>query len=228
MDKIFNSIFAGDTQSTIGAGVFLLCMAVALVLGAAYAFSFSRFNRASLSFLSALTLLPCAVCVVIMMVNGNIGVGVAVAGAFSLVRFRSAQGTAKEICAIFAVMCCGLILGVGYIAYAVLFTVIMCAAIVSVNCFSQKKVEKNKIKTLKITIPEDLDYTSAFNTVFEEFTDKHVLVNVKTSDMGSLFKLSYEVRLKNSDTEKKFIDSLRLYNGNLEIVLADKSVAGDL
>lgn len=228
MDKIFNSIFASETQNAISAELFLLCMAVALVLGACFAFSFSRFNRSSLSFLSALALLPCAVCVVIMTVNGNVGMGVAVAGAFSLVRFRSAQGTAKEICAIFAAMCCGLMLGAGYIAYSAIFTIVMCVALVFVNRFSLNEFEKSKTRVLKITIPEDLDYPSAFNESFALFTEKQTLLGVKTSDMGSLLKLTYEVCLKNGVSEKKFIDNLRLYNGNLEISLSVKPVDGVL
>lgn len=143
--------------------------------------------------------MPAVVCIVIMMVNGNVGAGVAVAGAgvavagaFSLVRFRSAAGTAKEIAVIFLAMAAGLVCGMGYLAYAALFTLIV-GAILLVMQFIKIPQSKTalKQKTLRITIPEDLDYTSIFNDIFEKYTTEYKLTNVKTSNLGSLFKLTY-------------------------------------
>ena len=154
-----------------------------------------------------------------MMVSGNIGIGVAIAGAFSLIRFRSAQGSAKEICVIFMAMCSGLIAGVGYLAFAVLFTVLMCALVIGANLIFNAKEKKSRRKTLKITIPEDLDYTDVFADIFARYTDENRLMQVKTSNMGSLYKLTYDITLKKDVTEKQFMDELRVRNGNLEIMI---------
>ena len=139
MPDLFGSIFSGDAASSVVVRSFILCVGAALVTGIMYFAAYSFKNRASGSFRTALIMLPAVVAVVIMMVNGNIGVGVATAGAFSLVRFRSAQGNAKEISMIFMAMCSGLIVGVGYIAYAVLFTVIMCAIVMICNCAARRR-----------------------------------------------------------------------------------------
>ncbi len=154
-----------------------------------------------------------------MMVSGNIGIGVAIAGAFSLIRFRSAQGSAKEICVIFMAMCSGLIAGVGYLAFAVLFTIFMCALVIGSNLIFNAKEKNSRRKTLKITIPEDLDYTDIFADIFARYTDENRLMQVKTSNMGSLYKLTYDITLKKDVTEKQFMDELRIRNGNLEIMI---------
>ncbi len=228
LNNIFDSVFQNSSQTTVSVGTFLLCVGVSLVLGAAYYFAYSFRNRTSGSFRFAIALLPSVVCVVIMMVNGNVGVGVAVAGAFSLVRFRSAQGTAKEICVIFMAMCSGLMAGVGYLAYAALFTVTMCVIIVTANILAEKTAAKGIKKTLKITIPEDLDYEGVFDGVFDEFLARRELLNIKTTNLGSLFKLTYAVELKKGVSEKQFIDKLRVRNGNLEIALLKEKFKNDL
>ena len=162
--------------------------------------------------------LPALVCMVIMMVNGNVGTGVAVAGAFSLVRFRSAPGTAREISEIFLAMGSGLIAGMGYLGYALLFTVILCGI-----TFIYYRVDigtagnREKYKILHITIPEDLDYTGVFDELLEKYTMSHELVQVKTTNMGSLFRLTYHMVLKGAGEEKELIDKLRCRNGNLEV-----------
>ena len=176
-------------------------------------------NQYTKSFLVTLALLPAVVCVVIMMVNGNIGAGVAVAGAFSLVRFRSAPGSAKEIVTIFLAMGAGLIAGMGYLGFAALFTVIMCGIFLLYNLAVGGKAEAGN-KTIKITIPEDLDYTGAFDDIFEEYTKKHELISVKTTNMGSMFRLTYEVTLRDATEEKRMIDRIRERNGNLEIMVS--------
>lgn len=217
-ENIFKGIFDTDYITTINPLDFLLCLGVSLALGLVMALCYMYKTRYTKSFVVTLALLPAVVCVVIMMVNGNIGAGVAVAGAFSLVRFRSVPGSAKEICALFLAMGTGLITGMGYLAYAALFTVIMGIFFVIYGCldFGTRKAQA-LYKTLTVTIPEDLDYTEIFDSVFAEYTASHELVRVKTTNMGSLFKLTYNVVLRDAKAEKEFIDKLRCRNGNLEI-----------
>jgi len=178
-------------------------------------------SRYTKSFVVTLAMLPAVVCVVIMMVNGNIGAGVAVAGAFSLVRFRSVPGTAKEISMIFLAMGSGLICGMGYLGFAILFTVIMCIISILYNHldFGSKK-NAAIYKTLNVTIPEDLDYTNVFEEVLSEYTNSCELIRVKTTNMGSLFRLTYNITLKDALKEKEMIDKLRCRNGNLEISIS--------
>ncbi|MBE6556991.1 MAG: DUF4956 domain-containing protein, partial [Ruminococcaceae bacterium] len=199
----------------------LLCMGVALVLGLILALAYTFRTHYTKSFVITLALLPAVVCVVIMMVNGNIGAGVAVAGAFSLVRFRSVPGTAKEICTIFLGMGAGLIAGMGYLAYASLFTLVLCLIYVLYNLFDFGSRRRSAInKTLTITIPEDLNYSNVFDDIFDEYTKSRELVKVKTSNMGSMFKLTYQITLKDVTREKEMIDQLRCRNGNLEIQIS--------
>lgn len=172
------------------------------------------------SFAVTLSLLPAIVCMVIMAVNGSIGAGISVAGAFSLVRFRSVPGTAKEIAAIFLAMCAGLVTGMGYLAYAVLFSLIVGVLMLIYNrapVFS--RCGKREPKSLRITIPEDLNYCEVLDPIMEKYTDSSELVAVKTTNMGSLYRLTYNIVMKDSAQEKPFIDELRCRNGNLEINL---------
>lgn len=221
LDKIFKSIFSGVATGTIDVWEFLICVAVALATGALLAFSYAFKAKYTKSFVITLAILPAVIGVVIMLVNGNIGAGIAVAGAFSLVRFRSVPGTAKEIVAIFITMCIGLIVGMGFVAYAVLFTVIMSAILFTlnaVNVWNRKKPRPEKL--LRITIPEDLNYTEVFDDLFAKYTEKCEVVSVKTTNMGSMFKLTYNIVLKDNALEKQFIDELRCRNGNLEISIS--------
>lgn len=226
MNTLFKGIFDTEAVSSPSITDFLICLLAALALGLAMAVAYMIKARYTASFAVTLALLPAAVCAVIMTVNGNIGAGVAVAGAFSLVRFRSAQGTAREIAAIFIAMSAGLLTGMGYIAFAVLFTVIMCAALVLYSClgFGARKTANSKL--LKITVPEDLDYTGVFDDIFEEYTSQSELISVKTHNMGSMFRLTYSIKLKSADCEKELIDKLRVRNGNLEIVLSKQENDG--
>lgn len=223
LNTIFHGIFDTQTTNVISVSNFLLCIAVSLVLGLVLAMVYTYKTRYTKSFLTTLALLPAIVCVVILMVNGNVGTGVAVAGTFSLVRFRSVPGTAKEIGAIFLAMCAGLIAGMGYLGYAALFTLVLCAILVLYNLLdfgSRKNGERYKV--LHITIPEDLDYTGAFDEVLDKYTSSHELVQVKTTNMGSLFRLTYNMVLKSPGEEKELIDKLRCRNGNLEISVSCK------
>ena len=221
MDQLFNGLFAGELAPTIAITDFLLCLGVSLALGLVLAAVYMWKNDHSRSFLITLALLPAVVCVVIMMVNGNIGAGVAVAGAFSLVRFRSAPGSAKEIVSIFLAMGAGLLTGMGYLAYAALFTVIMCLALLVYNAVAERYICKDaRKKTVQITIPEDLNYTDMFEDIFAQFTEEHELIRVKTTNMGSMFRLTYRVSMCAGANEKEMIDLLRQRNGNLEILVS--------
>lgn len=220
MDAIFKGVFDSELIQTVEVGDFLLCLGVSLVLGLIMAAAYTWRNEHTKSFLVTLALLPAVVCVVIMMVNGNIGAGVAVAGAFSLVRFRSAPGSAKEIVTIFLAMGAGLIAGMGYLGFAVLFTVIMCAMFLIYNAIAGDAKSDAVNKTVKITIPEDLDYSGAFDGIFAEYTKKHELIKVKTTNMGSMFRLTYNVTLCDATREKEMIDRIRERNGNLEVCVS--------
>ena len=227
LENLFGGLFDTDLTTVISVTDFLLCLGCSLVLGLAMAFAYMYRTRYTKSFVITLALLPAVVCVVIMLVNGNVGTGVAVAGAFSLVRFRSVPGTAKEICTLFLAMGAGLIAGMGYLGFAVLFTVIMCVIFLLYNCldFGLKK-NAAIFKTFNITIPEDLDYTGVFDDIFAEFTRSHDLIRVKTTNMGSMFKLTYNVELTDATREKEMIDKLRCRNGNLEIAVSKQETVG--
>lgn len=203
-DSIFKGLFDTDMTSVISVSDFLLCTGVSLCIGLILAFAFMYHSRYTKSFIMTLALLPAVVCVVIMMVNGNIGAGVAVAGAFSLVRFRSVPGTAKEITMLFLAMASGLMAGMGYLAFAVLFTVILSLLCLVYNSLDFGMGKNNaKYKTLNITIPEDLDYTDVFEEILREYVDSFEMIRVKTTNMGSMFRLTYNLVLKDSTKEKE-------------------------
>lgn len=223
LEKIFTGLFESGTAQNISLAPFVICLVSSLVIGTFMALAYKHKSRCSQSFVITLAIIPAAVAMVIMLVNGNVGAGVAVAGAFGLVRFRSVPGTAKEIGAIFTAMGAGLACGMGYIGYAALFAVIVCAAtlLYEVTGFGTNK-NGEKQKRLNVTIPEDLDYTSIFDDLFEKYTNAHKLVTVKTTNMGSLFKLTYDIELKSTEQEKQFIDEIRCRNGNLEINITEQ------
>lgn len=219
-DTLFRGLFDTDLTAVITVTDFLLCMGVSLVLGLVMALSYMYRTRYTKSFVITVALLPAVVCVVIMMVNGNVGTGVAVAGAFSLVRFRSVPGTAKEICTLFLAMGTGLITGMGYLGFAAIFTVVLCAFFLLYNRLDLgAKKNAAAYKMISITIPEDLDYTTIFDDIFEDYTVSHELAAVRTTNMGSLFRLTYLVTLRDVSSEKEMIDKIRCRNGNLEIAV---------
>ena len=199
---------------------FLLCMLFALISGLIMAFGYTVKNRYTKSFVLTVALLPAIVCVVIMVVNGNIGAGIAVMGAFSLIRFRSAPGTAKEIIMIFSAMGAGLLAGMGSLIISVIFSVILTLIFILYNCLTLGKGGREKFKVLTVTIPEDLDYSEIFDDIFAEYTSSHELIKVKTTNMGSMFRLTYNVSLKDPKKEKAMIDMLRTRNGNLDITVS--------
>lgn len=230
MHKLFQGIFDTEMTSTIAVSEFLLCVVCALVIGLILSATYMYRTRYTRSFVATLALLPAVVCVVIMMVNGNVGTGVAVAGTFSLVRFRSVPGSAKEIGAIFLAMGTGLLVGMGYLGYAFLFAIILGAVNMlysSIDFGAGKKA--SLYKTLHITIPEELDYTDVFDEILKEYTSVCELTQVKTTNMGSLFRLTYNLTLRRADQEKELIDKLRCRNGNLEITISkQETVIGEL
>lgn len=218
LETVFRGLFDTDMTAVITVRDFLLCMGCALAAGILLAICHCFRSRYTKSFVVTLALLPAVVCVVIMMVNGNVGAGVAVAGAFSLVRFRSVPGTAKEITMLFLAMGSGLISGMGYLAFALLFTVILCLFVLLYSALDLgTKKNTASYKTMTITIPEDLDYSGVFDDIFAQYTTACELVRVKTTNMGSLFRVTYNLTLRDLALEKEMIDKLRCRNGNLEI-----------
>lgn len=226
LDTIFRGLFDGELTAVISVGDFLLCLGTSLLLGLLLALVYRYRSRCTKSFVMTLALLPAVVCVVIMMVNGNVGTGVAVAGAFSLVRFRSVPGSAKEICMLFLAMGTGLITGMGYLGFAALFTAVMVLAFLlydRTDLGERRRAAAYKI--FAVTIPEDLDYSGVFDDIFEEYTQSHELVRVKSTNMGSMFKLTYSVVLRDVSREKEMIDRIRCRNGNLEITVSAQGSA---
>jgi hypothetical protein len=221
LDNFFKGVFDTELTAVISVTDFLLCIACSLVIGILLAASYMFRTRYTKSFVVTIATLPAVVCVVIMMVNGNIGAGVAVAGAFSLVRFRSVPGTAKEIGMLFLAMGAGLIAGMGYLGFALLFTVILAAINLLYNALNLgAKRNAAKYKSFRITIPEDLDYTGVFEEIFREYTTACELTRVKSTNMGSMFRLTFDVILRDPSKEKELIDKLRERNGNLEITVS--------
>lgn len=223
---MLNSIFSSYTAD-ISVLQVLLCTIVSLALGALGAGVYMFRNKYNKSFVATLLLLPAVVQMVILLVNGNVGTGVAVAGAFSLVRFRSVPGSAREIGAIFLAMAIGLATGTGYLGLAILFALLLngVTLALTVSGFGENRSEE---KELKITIPEALEYESAFDDLFTKYTTKSSLESVKTTNMGSLFELHYKVTLQNGASAKAFLDELRTRNGNLTVQLARTATREDL
>ena len=216
-------MFSSIIGSSVTLTTFFICVIAAMALGILTAIVFSYRSRQSASFSLALAILPMAVAVVIMMVNGNVGTGVAVAGTFALVRFRSLPGTAREIAAILSAMAMGLALGMGYVGLAAIFfllVAVLTLALTSIGFGSAPAKEKE----LKITIPENFDYNGLFDDIFEKYTKHSRLAKVRTTNMGTLYELTYDVQLAHDTVPKAFIDEIRTRNGNLGITIGDYSV----
>lgn len=215
LDSIFSTA-ASTSALTFQALMMTTVASLALGLGVAGIYMFR--NHYSRSFSVSLVLLPAMIQIVIMMVNGNVGAGVAVMGAFSLVRFRSIPGSAREISSIFLAMAIGLTTGMGYLGVALMFLVIIGSAslLLTLFRFGEQPAAKRE-KELKITIPENLDYAGVFDDHFQTYTHRYELVQVKTTQMGSLYELKYHILMKETGSEKAFMDELRCRNGNLSI-----------
>ena len=215
---MFNSIF--DSSSTgLDITTALICAGVALVLGVVIAITHMKTSRTTKGFLITLATLPLLVMAVMIMINGNLGTSIAILGAFSLIRFRSIQGDAKELLSVFFAMMVGLALGMGHVLFAVVVTII---AVIAIFFFSYTNfLEPNKRgRVLKIVIPEDLDYEEAFDEIFKKYTTKSDLIRMKTMNMGSLYKLTYDVTMRGGVKEKDFLDEIRVKNCNLKVLLS--------
>ena len=213
---MFDSIYS----SSVTAGEFLWMACAAVLSGLLFAWVMSRRVRSTKRFFIVVSLIPFVVGAVITFVNGNIGAGVAIGGAFSLIRFRSAQGTADEIAAILIAMGAGIAFGMGYLAYGVLILLLLGLLYVlfsSLHLFESKPMQEERL--LKVTVPESLEYTDMFDDAFSRYLKSVEHLGVKTTGMGSMYRLSYRVRMKDPKEEKAFIDELRVRNGNLEISL---------
>lgn len=215
---MFNTIF--DTTSTgLDITTGLICAAVALLLGVVIAITHMKTSQTTKGFLTTLATLPVLVMAVMIMINGNLGTSIAILGAFSLIRFRSIQGQAKELLSVFFAMAIGLACGMGHILFATIITAI---AVVAIIIFTYTPIlEPNrKQRVLKIVVPEDLDYEEVFTDTFKKYTTKAELVRMKTMNMGSLYKLTYDVHMRSGVKEKEFLDEIRVKNCNLKVLLS--------
>lgn len=213
--KIFNSIL--ENTGKVTNSEFLICMGCSIVLGLIIALVHMFRNEHSKSLVITLVVLPAITQAIIMLVNGSIGAGIAVMGAFSLVRFRSGQGNAREITSIFLAVAVGLATAMGFIGIAAMITFVISLVIIVLTAAgfgTQSGIDRN----LKIIIPEDLDFEGVFDDIFEKYTTKALLIRCKTTNMGSLFELTYQIAFRKGISEKAFIDELRCRNGNLTII----------
>lgn len=220
---MFNNIISGGLTPAN----FFICLGVALVLGLVVAITHKKTARSSSNFITTLAILPMLVSMAIMLVNGNLGAGVATVGVFSLVRFRSIAGNSRSILSVFFAMAIGLAVGTGYVAFASLFTIIVSAIIVFLKYinFGESASEDKK---LTILVPEDLDYTEIFDDVFSKYAKSHLLEKSKTTNMGSMFELTYRINTKKNINEKEFIDKIRVKNGNLKVSLSHPLIEEEL
>ncbi len=212
---MFASILSPTEGLTVTSA--LLCTGASVLLGLVISLIYMAQGSYSKGFVITLAVLPVMVQMVIMMVNGNLGTGVAVLGAFSLIRFRSVPGSARDIAAIFFSMAVGLATGMGYLTFAgmAVLAVGLLLLLLSKTSFGEMKVPE---KELKILIPEDLDYTEVFDDIFAQYTSSVSMERVKTTNLGSMYELYYRIRLKDPAREKEMIDQIRCRNGNLTIV----------
>ena len=221
LESILQTGAAGAASAAVALPELLLCTAASLTLGLCVAAVYMHKNVYSKSFVVTLALMPAMVQAIIMLVNGNLGAGVAVMGAFSLVRFRSAPGNARDIGCIFFAMAVGLATGMGYLLFAALFTVGVGAAMLLLTA-SPFGSTSGCVRTLKIIIPEHMDYDGIFDDLFELYTSRAELLQVRTTNMGSLYELQYRIELRDGSrtVPKEFVDALRCRNGNLNISCA--------
>ena len=213
-----------QTEATVSLGSCLICIFVAIILGGVISFTHKLTTRTTPNFLLTLTILPVLVQVVILLINGNLGTAFAVAGAFSLVRFRSIAGNSKEIVSIFWAMTVGLGLGMGYVAYTILVTIIV-AILIIVTTKITNKVQDISERKLKIVIPENLDYEEVFDELLNKYTNKYELRKVKTTNMGSMYELTYIVSMKKNNKEKALMDEIRCRNGNMLVMLERRELS---
>ena len=223
---MFNTIF--DTN-TPGLEIYtaLIAAVIALILGFALALSHAKTSQTSKSMLITLAVLPLIVMAVMIMINGNLGTSIAILGAFSLIRFRSIEGHAKDLLAIFTAMMIGLACGMGHVLFGAIITAIY--IVIVLICSYTKILEPDqRDRVLKIVVPEDLDYEDVFDEIFQKYTSKHQLVRTKTMNMGSLYKLTYNIKIKRNIKEKDFLDEIRVKNCNLKVLLSEPCCEEDI
>lgn len=206
-----------STTATLSMSTAFYYVLVAGILGLLISFTYMKTGKVSTNFARTLVILPVLVCVVMLAVNGNLGTSVAILGAFSLIRFRSLQGSSRDISYIFFAMSIGLTCSIGYLDFALGITILVCLVLVLMNILHYAK-KKEVQKELRITIPENMDYREIFDDIFNEYVSKHELRRVKTTNMGSLYELSYSIQLKDEEREKEMLDAVRTRNGNLTVV----------
>lgn len=216
---MFNTIF-DSTATGLDIKTALICAGVSILLGVAIAITHRQTSQTTKGFLITLAVLPLLVMAVMIMINGNLGTSIAILGAFSLIRFRSIQGRAKDLLSVFFTMMVGLALGMGHVLFATVITAIGIVAIIFFSYTHFLEPNRNE-RVLKIVIPEDLDYDDVFNDIFRKYTTKNHLVKMKTMNMGSLYKLTYDVKLKHGIKEKEFLDEIRVKNCNLKVLLSE-------
>lgn len=216
---MFNTIF-DNTTTGLEIGTALIAAGVALVLGLALAITHAKTSQTTKGMMITLAVLPVLVMAVMIMINGNLGTSIAILGAFSLIRFRSIAGRAKDLLAVFAAMMIGLACGMGHVLFG---TVIMIIYIIATFLFTYTHfLEPDRHeRVLKVVIPEDLDYEDVFADVFKQYTSRAHLVRLKTMNMGSLYKLTYDVKIKSGVKEKDFLDAIRVKNMNLKVLLSE-------
>ena len=232
LDWLVKSIFEtglndfGEPTTIIKPGMFFACVGVSILLGLFAALCYMYKNQFSKTLVITLAILPPIVCVLIMLVSGSLGAAVAVGGVFALTRFRSAPGSAKEIAQIFLAMAVGLTTGLGCIYIAIILVIIVEGMLI---IFTLTKFGESspKRRTLKVSIPEELDYTDIFDDLFEKYTNNHTLIKVKLKNLGTIFQLTYDIQLKDTKEEKKFIDEIRQRNANLDILCSRQLTNSD-
>lgn len=221
MDSFFNE-FLVNTSQDLTFLQSIVTMAVSLGLGGIIAFTYYKTQGEECyqrSLAITLCMLPIILAVIILFIGSNIARAFSLAGTLSIIRFRSAPGDAKDIGFIFFDIAAGLSAGVGLYGYGAVFVIVLCVAIILIEKFKAFE-KKTTNKTLKILIPEDLNYEGTFDEVLNSYTKKHSLAKIKTTDLGSLFELCYNVVMKDNINEQEFLNELRCRNGNLSIILS--------
>ena len=233
LDCLVKSIFMQEYDpyiqeyyTVIEPWMFFACVGVAIALGLIAALCYMFKNQFSKTLVITIAILPPIVCVLIMLVSGSLGAAVAVGGVFALTRFRSATGSAKEIAQIFLAMAVGLTTGLGCIYIAIILVVIIEAMLI-IFTLTKFGDSNPKRRTLKVSIPEELDYTDIFNDLFEKYTNNSTLIKVKLKNLGTIFQLTYDIQLKDAKDEKKFIDEIRQRNANLDILCSRQITNSD-
>lgn len=223
LDSLISSLTASGTSAaaTLTIGHTLLVLGVALVLGLFISQVYIRTHQQegyAQSFTVTMIMLPAIIAIIILMIGDNVARAFSLAGAFSLIRFRSAASDPKDIAYVFFTLAVGLACGVGHIAYAALFALILCSVMLVLHKLHYADTNQTSM-LLKITVPENFNYRSLFDDIFGRYTNSWRMQRVKTSNFGTLFNLEYLVELKNNCSQKEFLDELRCRNGNLDIAL---------